>query len=144
MGFSFRMFLLDQADALYRLPHKKFGQMLLDPKSYCLARFAGTRMRMTDVGIKLVNRQPICVVRITFSFVAFDAEGYFDAGAFLRHQYARAEAGWDGQATEPGSNGKVVDASTRFVAQGRLWTPSRSLSRLIDEAALGRGKYTRL
>ncbi len=144
MGYSFRMFLLDQADALYRLPHKRFDQMLRDPKSYCLQRFAGTRMRVTDVGVQLVNRQPICVVRITFSFVTFDAEGYFDAGGYLRHQFARAEAGWERHANAPGSNGTVVDASTRFVAQGGLWTPSRSLSRLIDEAALGRGKYTRL
>lgn len=51
MKFSFRMFLLDQDDGLYRLPNTKFNQMLRDPTSYCLTRFAGTRVRMTDVAV---------------------------------------------------------------------------------------------
>ena len=43
MGFSFRMFLLDQDDGLYRLPNTKFEQMIRNPTSYRLLRFAGAR-----------------------------------------------------------------------------------------------------
>jgi hypothetical protein len=43
-----------------------------------------------------------------------------------------------------GSAATVVDAANRFVAQGGRWAPSRTLARLIDEAALGRVKCPRL
>jgi len=143
-GLSFRRFLLDQDDRLYRLPNTKFEQMLRDPTSYCLLRFAGARVRMTDVAVELRDHRPVRVVRITFSFVAFDDEGHFDASAFYRHQHARAELGLAPSIAAPGSAGAVVDAATRFVAQGGLWTPSSALQRLIDAAALGQVKCMRL
>ena len=90
MGLASRMFLLDQNDGLYRLPNTEFEQMLRDPKSHRIPRFAGTRVRMTDVVVELLDRQPIRVVWITFSLI-FDGEGCFDPSAFDQHQRARAE-----------------------------------------------------
>jgi hypothetical protein len=31
----------------------------------------------------------------------------------------------------------VVDATSRFIAQGGQWAPSRALLRIIDQTALG-------
>ena len=138
------MFLLDQDDGLYRLPNTKFEQMLRNPTSYPLRRFAGARVRMTDVAVELRRRQPIRVVRITFAFLTFDADGYFDASAFNRHQWARAELGLAVPIAEAESEGTVVDAANRFVAQGGLWAPSRTLQRRIDATALGQLKCTQL
>jgi hypothetical protein len=45
---------------------------------------------------------------------------------------------------EDGSAATVVDAASRFVAQGGRWTPSGTLARLPDDAALGRAKFRRL
>jgi hypothetical protein len=45
---------------------------------------------------------------------------------------------------EDGSAATVVDAASRFVAQGGRWTPSGTLARLLDDAALGRAKFQRL
>mgnify|MGYP003377808300 CR=1 FL=1 len=83
MGISCRMFLLDHDDGLYRLPSAKFNQMLRDPTSCRLTRFAGARVRMTNVAVELLDRQPIRVVWNTFGFLAFDDEGYFDSGTCL-------------------------------------------------------------
>jgi hypothetical protein len=66
------MFLLDQDDGLYRLSSAKFNQMLRDPTSCRLTRFAGARVRMTNVAVELLDRQPIRVVWNTFGFLAFD------------------------------------------------------------------------
>ena len=144
MGISCRMFLLDQDDGLYRLSSAKFNQMLRDPTSCRLTRFAGARVRMTNVAVELLDRQPIRVVWNTFGFLAFDDEGYFDSGTFDHHQRARAELAWAPLAAEPKGAAIIVDATTRFVAQGGRWKPSRTLQRLIDEAALGRVKCPRL
>jgi hypothetical protein len=138
------MFLLDQDDGLYRLSSAKFNQMLRDPTSCRLTRFAGARVRMTNVAVELLDRQPIRVVWNTFGFLAFDVEGYFDAGTFDHHQRARAELALAPLAAEPKGAAIIVDATTRFVAQGGRWKPTRTLQRLIDEAALGRVKCPRL
>jgi len=144
MGISCRMFLLDQDDSLYRLSSAKFNQMLRDPTSCRLTRFAGARVRMTNVAVELLDRQPIRVVWNTFGFLAFDDDGYFDSGTFDHHQRARAELAWAPLAAEPKGAAIIVDATTRFVAQGGRWKPTRTLQRLIDEAALGRVKCPRL
>ena len=144
MGISCRMFLLDQDDSLYRLPNTKFDQILRDPTCCRFARFAGIRVRMGDVAVELINRQPICVVWITFGFLTFDDEGYFDANAYDRQQRARAELALALPSVESSREGIVVDASNRFVAQGGRWTPSRTLQRRIDAAALEQVKCPRL
>ena len=144
MGLSCRMFLLDQNDSLYRLPNAVFEQMLRDPSSHRFPRFAGARVRMTDVVVELIDRQPIRVVWTTFSILIFDGEGYFDASTFDRHQRARAEMALAPVVAEPERAATVVDGANRFVAQGGRWTPSRTLARRIDEAALGRVKCERL
>jgi len=144
MGISCRIFLLDKDDSLYRLPNAKFDQILRDPTSCRITRFAGTRVRMTDVAVELIDRQPIRVVWITFGFFAFDDDGYFDLTAYDRHQRARAELALALPTTEPKSERMVVEAANRFVAQGGRWTPSRTLQRLIDTAALEQVKCTRL
>ena len=144
MGISCRMYLLDQDDTLYHLPSAKFARMLRDPTTCRLPRFAGSRVRMTDVAVELIDRQPSRVVWITFAFLTFDDDGYFDLATFDRHQRARAELALALPSLEPTSEGVIVDAVDRFVAQGGRWTPSRVLQRRIDAAALEQVKCSRL
>ena len=65
MGFSCRIFLVDQNDGLYRLANTKFGEMLRNPASHCLPLFAGQRVRVAGAIVELVGREPIRVIRIT-------------------------------------------------------------------------------
>ena len=118
MGISCRMFLLDQDDGLYRLPSTKFNQMLRDPTSCRVTLLSGALVRMTDVAVELLNRQPIRVVWNTFGFLALDDEGYFDSDTFDHHQRARAELALAPLAAESKGAAIIVDATTRFVAQG--------------------------
>ena len=144
MGISCRMYLLDPDDTLFRLPNSKFEQMRQDPTSCQLLRFAGRRVRMTDLAVELIDRQPSCIVWITFGFLAFDNNGCFDRSSFDRHQRARAELALAAPSLESKSGGVLVDAANRFVAQGGLWSPSIALQRRIDAAALGQVQCTRL
>ncbi len=144
MGLSTRMFLLDQKDGLYRLPNARFDKMLRDPSSHTIPRFAGARLRMADMVVELFDRHPIRVVWTTFGILTFDQDGCFEPNAFDVHQRARAELALAPIFPKPDSKTIVVDAATRFVAQGGHWTPSPVLARRLDEAALGRIEYVRL
>ena len=144
MGLSNRMFLLDQKDGLYRLPNARFDKMLRDPSSHAIPRFAGARLRMADMVVEIFDRHPVRVVWTSFGILTFDQEGCFEPNAFDVHQRARAELALASSITSPDTQTNVVDAATRFVAQGGRWTPSRALARRLDEAALGRVDYVRL
>lgn len=144
MGLSSRIFLLDQHDDLYRLPSSWFDQMLRDPASHPLPRFAGNRVRMTGVVVELLDRQAIRVIWSTFSLLTFDSEGSFDPGPFDRHQRALAELGLAPQIAEARRTVTVVDAASRFAARGGSWAPSKTLAQRIEQAALGRAKCKRL
>ncbi len=76
---------LDQDDVLDRLPNIRFDQMLRNPPSYRLQRFAGTRVRVTDFGVALGDRPAVEIVRITFNLPNFDATANFllECGAHL-------------------------------------------------------------
>jgi hypothetical protein len=144
MGISSRMFLLDQDDHLYRLPNSTFERMRQDSGSHPITRFASQRVRMADLLVELLDRQPIRIVRSTYGIFTFNADGCFDPNTFERQQWARAEQALAPLSIEVGGTSTVVDAKSRFVAQGGNWTPSPALAYRIDDAALERGIYTRL
>jgi hypothetical protein len=138
VSFSVRTFLLGPDDTLYRLSSAKFSRMLDDPPSHRLARFAGQRVRLAEAIVEVHERTPRAVVRLIFEMLRFDEEGRLDLPAFLRQNAALAELAMGRvlrQSVTPGET--IVDASSRFVAQGGRWQPSPSLERKIRRAALG-------
>ena len=138
MSYSPRTFLLAPDDTLYRLPSAKFSRMLDDPASHPLARFAGQRVRMAEAIVEVHERTPRAVVRLVYEMLRFDEEGRLDRSAFLRQNAALVELAMGrlfGESVTPGET--IVDASSRFVAQGGRWQPSASLERNIRRAALG-------
>jgi len=146
MGFSCRRFLIARDDTLWRLSSTKFDRMLRDPASHCVPDFAGQRLRMADVVVECVARDPVRVVRIAFSILSFDAEGRIDSGRFEKQQFALVESVvapvFD--VFDENSDETVVDATSRFIAQGGQWVPSGALARAIEEAALGERQCRRL
>lgn len=144
MGISSRRFLLDQDDHLYQLPNSTYERMRQDPGSHPITRFASQRVRMADLLVELVDRQPMRVVRCAYGIFTFNADGCFDPSTFERQQWARAEQALAPLSTELDDTSTVVDAKTRFVAQGGHWTPSQTLASRIRDAALEQGDYTRL
>lgn len=144
MGLSCRLFLLDPDDGLCRLPNTRFDLLRRDSSCLCLPRFAGTRVRTADVIVECLDRQPVRVVWTTFGFLRFGEDGRFDRVAFEVHQRAIVELAWAPGFAEPAGKSVVVDAASRFVAQGGRWKPSRTLTRRIEAAALGQVKCMRL
>jgi len=138
MGLSCRRFLIAHDGTLFRFANTKFDRMLRDPAAHRLPLFTGQRVRMAEVMVELFNRHPARVVRKTFAVLTFDEEGRLDSGRFSKQQFALAETAMVPALGASCAKETVVDAAARFVAHGGSWTPSRTLARIIDQAALGR------
>jgi hypothetical protein len=134
------MFVVGPDGMLYRLSSAKFMEMLRDRGSHSFPRFAGKRVRVAEAIVELRDRLPTRIARLTYDILTFDSDGRLDRAVFERQQFARAELAM----CETESQGKIVDASNRFVAQGGQWAPSRALARVIRDAAFGQVKCPRL
>jgi hypothetical protein len=138
MGYSCRRFLITPDDVVYRLANTQFDRMLRDPGRPHLTSFAGQRVRMADMVIEVADRVPVSVVRTTFAMLTFDAQGRFDIDQFSRQQLALVDAYLAPVIAPAKVTGNVVEASSRFVAQGGAWSPTPLLAKTLLEAALGR------
>lgn len=143
MGLALRILLLDEIDSIHRLPTTTFEQMLQNPVSHRFSRFAGARVRMASILVELVNRKPTSVVRATFSMLTFDAQGCLVPSAFDQHQRALAESALAKVFPRPLDSPHIVDAASRFIAQGGNWVPSKTVMGRLEHAVLGRLKCAR-
>jgi hypothetical protein len=144
MHLSSRRFLIAQDGVLYRLADATFIRMLQNPREHALAILAGQRVRMASLIVEHIGGKPARVVRSTFATLIFDEDGHMDLSRFTRQQWALAESALDPALVRTKPEEKVLDAATRFIAQGGRWRPSNSWARAINQAALGQLRYRRL
>ena len=143
MTLSSRIFIVGTDDTLYRLAGTKFSGMLRDPCSYLLTRFAGQRVRMAEAVVELRDRVPYRVVRLVYEILRFDEQGRLDIETFIHQNAALVDVMLGSALTNNTNNTAIIDASSRFVAQGGRWHPSPSLERRVCQAALDEIKYQR-
>jgi hypothetical protein len=144
MNLSSRRFLIAQDGVLYRLGDATFIRMLRNPGRHAVPVLAGQRVRMASLIVELISGAPVRVVRSTFATLSFDDDGHIDSGMFTRRQWALAESTLDPALIGTKHEEKVLDAATRFIAQGGRWRPSASLARTINDVALGQVDCHRL
>ncbi len=143
MTYSTRLFVVGPDDTLCRVGGAKFSGMLDDPERHRVPRFAGQRVRMAEAIVEFRDRVPCAVVRLVYEMLRFDAQGQLDRAALVRQSAARAEllmarvVGGLTTNEDATNDDAVVDAGSRFIAQGGCWQPSPSLARRIHRAALG-------
>ena len=138
MGIGCRRFIVDDEGRLVRLRNIIFERLLRDPQHHTMPALAGQRVRMAEILVQLANRRPIQVVRRVYFVVGFDEAGRLDTTRFRNQQWALAESALDRVFAVPSDDARVLDAASRFIAQGGQWRPSSELAQRIDNAALGR------
>jgi len=143
MGYSTRRYLITADETIYRMANTAFDRMLRAPETCPMLELAGRRVRTTEIVVKLVGGQPAAVVNASFSILVFDDAGYADVGAYLQRQHARAEGALAPALGKHDRDGSVVDAASKFMAQGGSWLPSAALARTLTETALGRQRCLR-
>ena len=140
MTISIRIYILASDDTLYRIAGTRFTAMINDPESHPQLRFAGQRVRTAEAIVEVHNRAPCGINRLVFEMLRFDAHGVLDIKTFMRQNFALFETLVDQQAT----SNTVVDAESRFVAQGGRWKPTQAVEFRIRQAALGKVECKRL
>ncbi len=136
MGIGCRRFIVDDGGRLVRLRNIIFERLLRDPQHHTMPALAGQRVRMAEILVQLANRRPIQVVRRVYFVVGFDEAGRLDTTRFRNQQRALAESALDRVFAVSGDDDRVLDAASRFIAQGGRWRPSVELAQHIDDAAL--------
>ena len=137
MGIRCRRFIVDDEDRLVRLRNTIFERLLRDPQHHTMPALAGQRVRMAEILVQLADRRPIGVIRRVYFVVSSDEAGRVDTIRFQEQQRAIAESALDGVFAVPGDDDRVLDAASRFIAQGGRWRPANEFAKRIDDAALG-------
>ena len=144
MGYSFRRYFVARDDLIYRMATAAFDRMLREPKRFAVPELADQRVRSAELVVELVGGDAVAVVRRSYSVLAFDAAGRLDLGRLFAQQQARFETVLAPVLGSLCRDANIIKADTRFIAQGGTWSPSKSLARAIDDAALGHRKCRRL
>ena len=129
MGFGFRIFLINEADKITRIPATRFDRIRDRDSKESLPQYKNSRIRYAMVILELENRQPISIARIDYGYLVFDSEGRVHQ-KFLDTE-GQVAISMMPSIPLPGKPENIVHASDRF-AQKRFkdeftWTPSFEL-----------------
>lgn len=144
MSLSDRVFILDKAGSLFRLPSSTFSAMMSRPDANPLPRFASQRIRAAEAIVELLAGRPSRVVRLVYFLLQFDEAGVLDTATLMRQAAATFDAHAEAVAQKSAQTKAVVEATSRLTVRGGRWTPTPDVDRAIRDAALGRTKCPRV
>ena len=130
MGYSLRIFFIDNDDNIKKIPLTRFDRIRArDPKEKLVA-YKNSRIRYAEIVVELENRKPVYLARAVYGYLIFDADGLLD-NKFLEDEW---EIMCNILSSAPPS-GNLIHANDRF-AEKRFknkfkWTPSSELEKKI-------------
>ena len=139
MGLGTRIFIVNDDDTLKRMPMKRYHRLFRrDPEERFL-EYAGNRIRYVLVVLELKNRKPVEILRIQYSYLAFDQKGRLRDDE--RERAARLSMEMIKPLPPEEESNHVIDASYKF-AKKRFdrefrWEPSAELEAAISQAIFG-------
>jgi hypothetical protein len=138
MGLAVRVFLVEDDGYLRRLPLARYERLLRGEAEGSLPQYAGKRVRYSLVVVELVDRKPIEIRHVEYSWLSFDSEGRLDRSE-QRQEARLAIEVLPPVAGEESS--QVIDARHRFARKSYddryKWQPSPDIQAAIIAATLG-------
>ena len=139
MGIGIRLYIVEDDDSLKRCPLNRYERMLRGLPGEALPQYSGRRMRSICAAIELINRKPAEILRLDFSYLAFDSEGKLDRSEFETATMLGIDLLAQIKPIDP--KRKVVDASHRFAEKRYkdqfLWSPTPGIESAIITAIFG-------
>jgi hypothetical protein len=138
MGLAVRVFLVEDDGYMRRLPLARYERLLRGEAEGFLPQYAGKRVRYALVVVDLVDRKPIEIRHVEYSWLSFDTEGHLDRSE--ERKEARLAMEVLPPVTGEGSL-QVVDARRRFARKSYddryKWKPTPDIQAAIIAATLG-------
>jgi hypothetical protein len=78
MGFSQRIFFVNEDDSLLRLPLTRYERLLQRDPEERFPQYAGKRIRYILAVVDLLNRRPVEILRVKYSHLYFDSDGLIE------------------------------------------------------------------
>jgi len=139
MGLGTRIFIVNEDDTLKRMPMKRYHRLFRrDPKEQFL-EYAGNRIRYVLVVLELENRKPVEILRVQYSYLAFDQKGRLREDE--RERAARLSMEMIKTSPPEEESNQVIDARYKF-AKKRFsrefrWESSPEIETAIFKAIFG-------
>jgi hypothetical protein len=139
MGLGTRIFIVNDDDTLKRMPMKRYHRLFKrDPEERFL-EYAGNHIRYVLVVLELKNRKPVEVLKIQYSYLAFDQKGRLRENE--RERAARLSMEMIKPLLPEEESNHVIDTGYKF-AKKRFdrefrWEPSAELETAIFQAIFG-------
>ena len=133
MGLSLKVFIVNDDDSIQPLALARYDRLFARDQSELIPSYAGKRVRYALVVVNLMNRKPIEILRIQYSYLSFDSEGMIDP-TYIKEEI---KLGFDilpPILKEPNTQ-PIIDARHRF-AQKRFdrqykWEPTPEIESAI-------------
>jgi hypothetical protein len=136
MGLGTRIFIVNDDDTLKRIPLKRYHKLLRRDPEERFAEYFGNRIRYVLVVLELENRKPVEILRIQYSFLAFDTEGRLRKDE--RERKTRLSMDMIKPMQSEQEPNHVIDARYRFAKEQfdreYRWKPSPEIEAAIFKA----------
>jgi hypothetical protein len=136
---SVRFFIITDDSEIFRVSLNKFERLLECTSDEKMERFAGKRVRVAEIGVKLENRKPIEVIRAIYYYLHFSEKGIVDKDKLRNDGNIVSTAGISPMFTEKMKD-NIIDAQQEFAKRQRdhsvWWKPDMQLERNILDASI--------
>ena len=139
MGLGTRIFIVNDDDTLKRMPMKRYHRLFKRHPEERFLEYAGNRIRYVLVVLELKNRKPVEILKIQYSYLAFDQKGRLREDERERATRLSMEMVIPSMSEQELNH--IIDAGYKF-AKKRFdrefrWEPSAELETAIFQAIFG-------
>ena len=136
---SVRFFIITDDSEIFRVSLNKFERLLECTSDEKMERFAGKRVRVAEIGVKLENRKPIEVIRAIYYYLHFSEKGIVDKDKLRNDGNIVSTAGISPIFME-NEQDNIINAQQEFAKRQRdhsvWWKPDMQLERNILDASI--------
>ena len=139
MGLGTRIFIVNDDDTLKRMPMKSNHRLFKRHPEEQFLEYANNRIRYVLVVLELKNRKPVEILRIQYSYLAFDQKGRLredERARAARLSMEMIKPSLSEQESNHIINAGYKFAKKRFYREFR-WEPSAELEAAIFKAIFG-------
>jgi len=145
---SVKYFIITDESEILRVSINKFERILEATSEEKLERFAGKRVRVAEISLKLENRKPIEAIRAIYYYLYFNEKGILDEENLIKSCNIVSAAGGISSIFIEKKQGNVINAQQEFAKRQRdhavWWKPNMQLERNILDASIDKFKCKRL